>query len=40
MSNAKATFIGRKWEVNISMDLREAGWDYVDWMHMALDRDQ
>jgi hypothetical protein len=22
------------------MDLREIGWDVVDWMHLAQDRDQ
>jgi hypothetical protein len=25
---------------NIKMDLREIGWDLVDWMDMAQDRDQ
>jgi hypothetical protein len=25
---------------NIKMDLREIGWDGVDWMDMAEDRDQ
>jgi hypothetical protein len=25
---------------NIKMDLRERGWDCVDWIHMAQDRDQ
>jgi hypothetical protein len=25
---------------NIKMDLREIGWDGVDWMDMAQDRDQ
>jgi hypothetical protein len=25
---------------NIKMDLREIGWDYVDWIDMTLDRDQ
>jgi hypothetical protein len=25
---------------NIKMDLREIGWDVVDWMDMAQDRDQ
>jgi hypothetical protein len=24
----------------ISMDLREIGWEVVDWMHLAQDRDQ
>jgi hypothetical protein len=22
------------------MDLRERGWEYVDWIHLAQDRDQ
>jgi hypothetical protein len=25
---------------NIKMDLREIGWDGVDWIDLALDRDQ
>jgi hypothetical protein len=25
---------------NIRMDLREIGWEVVDWMHLALCRDQ
>jgi hypothetical protein len=29
----------RKWVGNIKMDLREIGWDGVDWMNMAQDRD-
>jgi hypothetical protein len=29
-----------RWEVNIKMDLREIGWESVNWMHMAQDRDQ
>jgi len=28
----------RRWEDNIRMDLREIGWDVVDWMHLAQDR--
>jgi hypothetical protein len=30
----------RWWVNNIKMDLREIGWDGVDWMDMAQDRDQ
>jgi hypothetical protein len=30
----------RRWENNIRMDLREIGWEGVDWIHLALDRDQ
>jgi hypothetical protein len=28
------------WVDNIKMDLRETGWDAVDWMVMAHDKDQ
>jgi hypothetical protein len=30
----------RRWEDNSIMDLREIGRQVVDWMHLALDRDQ
>jgi hypothetical protein len=30
----------RRWVDNIKMDLREIGWDGVDWIHMAQDRGQ
>jgi hypothetical protein len=29
----------RRWEYIIKMDLREIGWEIVDWMHLAQDRD-
>jgi hypothetical protein len=29
-----------RWEDNIRMDLRAIGWEGVDWIHMAQDRDQ
>jgi len=29
-----------RWEDNIRMNLREIGWEVVDWMHLAQDRDQ
>jgi hypothetical protein len=29
-----------RWVNNIKMDVREIGWDGVDWMDMAQDRDQ
>jgi hypothetical protein len=32
--------VRRRWVDNIKMDLREIGWDVVDWMDMAQDRDQ
>jgi hypothetical protein len=30
----------RRWVDNIKIDLREIGWDYVDWIDLAQDRDQ
>jgi hypothetical protein len=30
----------RRWVDNIKIDLREIGWDGVDWMDMVQDRDQ
>jgi hypothetical protein len=30
----------RRWVDNIKMDLREIGWDGVDWIDMAQDRNQ
>jgi hypothetical protein len=29
----------RRWEDNIRMDLREMGWDFVDWIYLAQGRD-
>jgi hypothetical protein len=29
-----------RWEDNIRMDVREIGWEGVDWIHLAQDRDQ
>jgi hypothetical protein len=29
-----------RWEDNIGMDLREIGWEGVDWMHLAQDKNQ
>jgi hypothetical protein len=29
-----------RWKDNIRMDIREIGWEGVDWMHMAQDRFQ
>jgi hypothetical protein len=28
------------WEDNIKMELRELGWDVMDWIDLAQDRDQ
>jgi hypothetical protein len=30
----------RRWVDNIKMDLREIGWDGLDWIDLAQDRDQ
>jgi hypothetical protein len=30
----------RRWVNNIKIDLREIGWDDVDWIDLAQDRDQ
>jgi hypothetical protein len=30
----------RRWVNNIKMDLRERGWDGMDWIDLAQDRDQ
>jgi hypothetical protein len=30
----------RRWVDNIKIDPREIGWDYVDWIELAQDRDQ
>jgi hypothetical protein len=30
----------RRWVDNIKMDLRQIGWDGVDWIELAQDRDQ
>jgi hypothetical protein len=30
----------RRWEDNINMDLKEIGWEGVDWIHLAQDRDR
>jgi hypothetical protein len=29
-----------RWEDNIRMALRETGWEVLDWVHLAQDRDQ
>jgi hypothetical protein len=30
----------RRWEDGIKMDLREIGWGWVEWIHLAQDRDR
>jgi hypothetical protein len=32
-------FYGEEWVDNIKMDLREIGWDGMDWIELAQDRD-
>jgi hypothetical protein len=42
MRNAYRILVGRRkhrWNYNIGMDLRETGWEGVDWIHLAQDRD-
>jgi hypothetical protein len=29
-----------KWKDNIRMDLRDMGWEGVDWVHLTQDREQ
>jgi hypothetical protein len=29
-----------RWEEKLKMDLRENGWDSVDWIHLAQERNQ
>jgi len=29
-----------RWEDNIRMELREIGWEVVDWIHLDQDRDK
>jgi hypothetical protein len=29
-----------RWEVGINMDGREIGWEHVEWIHLAQDRDR
>jgi hypothetical protein len=31
---------GHRWEDNIGMNVKETGWEGVDWIHLAQDRDQ
>jgi hypothetical protein len=30
----------RRWADNIKIDLREIGWDFMDWIDLAQDRDK
>jgi hypothetical protein len=30
----------RRWVINIKIDIREVGWDGVDWIDLAEDRDE
>jgi hypothetical protein len=52
MRNAYRTFVGKpegtkplgrprcRWVNNIKMDLKETGWDGMNWIDLAQDRDQ
>jgi hypothetical protein len=31
---------GHRWKDNIRMNLKETGWEGVDWIHLGQDRDQ
>jgi len=31
---------GIVWKINVRIDLREIGWEDVDWMHLTQDSDQ
>jgi hypothetical protein len=31
---------GSRWEDTVAMDFKEIGWECVDWIHLAQDRDQ
>jgi hypothetical protein len=40
---ARERLVGKprnRWEDNIKMDLREKGWESVDWIHLVEDRGQ
>jgi hypothetical protein len=41
-SEGKRLLVRRRhrWEANITLNIREIGWEGVDWIHLALDRDQ
>jgi hypothetical protein len=36
----ECTAYTRRWVDNIKIDLREIGWDGMDWIDLAQDRDQ
>jgi hypothetical protein len=38
--NKQSWAADKGWEDNIRMDLRELGWEGVDWIHLVQDRDQ
>jgi hypothetical protein len=40
MGRTRKRPLGNLGEDNIRMDLREIGWETVDWMHLAQDSDQ
>jgi hypothetical protein len=40
LGNLKERRPRHRWYDNIRMDLREIGWEVVDWTHVTQDRDQ
>jgi hypothetical protein len=43
MRNAYKMLVGklwRRWEDKIRMEIMEIGWEGVEWIHLAQDRDQ
>jgi len=41
MTHEGKTLVGRprhRWEYNIRMNVREIGWECVNWIHLAQDR--
>jgi hypothetical protein len=40
LENLKLGRKSRRWEDNIRIDIRELGWEGVDWIHLAQDRYQ
>jgi hypothetical protein len=31
--------LGNRWKDNMKMDIKQTGWEGVDWIHLAQDRD-
>jgi hypothetical protein len=39
-TKSQLEILRHKWDDNIRLETREIGWEGVDWMHLAQDRDQ